>query len=135
MIYNLNPSKAWLVVKRTVEEKAREIFGGISINITTDRRKYLGGYIGSESGCNKYAEELVSSWCDQLKVTSKIAKTERQAAYASFVSGFKHKLTYYIRTRPNIKHHLTRLDVIVDNVFIPAITDGHICSADERLLL
>ena len=27
MIYNLNPSKAWLVVNRTVEEKAREIFG------------------------------------------------------------------------------------------------------------
>ena len=36
---------------------------------------------------------------------------------------------------PNIEQHLTRLDVIVDNVFIPAITDGHICSADERLLL
>ena len=66
---------------------------------------------------------------------SKIAETERQAAYASVVSGFKRKLTYYIRTMPNIKHHLTRLDVIVDNVFISAITDGHICSADERLLL
>lgn len=25
---------------------------------------------------------------------------------------------------PNIKQHLTRLDIIVDNVFIPAITDG-----------
>ena len=36
---------------------------------------------------------------------------------------------------PNIKQHLTRLDVIVDNVFIPAITDDHICSANERLLL
>ena len=36
---------------------------------------------------------------------------------------------------PNIKQHLTRLDVIVDSVSIPAITDGHIRSADERLLL
>ena len=26
---------------------------------------------------------------------------------------------------PNIKQHLTQLDAIVDNVFIPAITDGH----------
>ena len=32
--YNPNPSKLWLVVKPTVDEKAQEIFGGISINIT-----------------------------------------------------------------------------------------------------
>lgn len=77
--YNSNPSKSWLVVKLTVEDKAREIFVGISINVTTDGRKYLSGYIGSERGCGKYAEELVSSWCDQLKVLSKIAKIEPQA--------------------------------------------------------
>ena len=35
----------------------------------------------------------------------------------------------------NIKQHLLILDDIVDNVFIPAITEGHICSKDERLLL
>ena len=52
--YNPNASKSWLVVKPQAEEKAREIFGGISINITTERRNYLGGYIGSESGCRKW---------------------------------------------------------------------------------
>ena len=36
---------------------------------------------------------------------------------------------------PNIKQHLTQLDAIVDNVFIPAITDGHLCTTDERLVL
>ena len=35
---------------------------------------------------------------------------------------------------PNIKQHLTRLDAFVDNVFIPVITDGHLCTTDERLL-
>ena len=105
------------------------------INITTEGRKYLGGYIGSEDGWDEYADELVNSWCGQLMVLSKIAKTEPQAAYAAFVSGFKHKLTYYIRTMPNIKQHLTRLDAVVDNVFIPVITDGHLCTTDEQLLL
>ena len=85
--HNPNASKSWLVLKPTSEEKAREIFGRTNINITTDARKDLVGYIGSESGCGKYAEELVSSWCDQLKVLSKIAKTELQTAYAAFVSG------------------------------------------------
>ena len=55
----------------------------------------------------------------------------------SIVIGSKHNLTHYIRKMPNIKHHLTELDAFVDNVFIPAITDGHghICTADERRLL
>ena len=35
----------------------------------------------------------------------------------------------------NLTQHLTGLDATEDNVFIPAITDRHICSADERLLL
>ena len=129
--YNPNASKSWLIVKPEVQTKAQEIFGGTKINITTEKRKYLGGYIGSEDGWDEYADELVNSWCGQLMVLSKIARTEPQAAYAAFVSGFKHKLTYYIRTMPNIKHHLTRLDAIVDNVFIPAITDGHLCTTDE----
>ena len=36
---------------------------------------------------------------------------------------------------PNIKQHLSKLDDIVDNVFIPAITEGRVCSTDERILL
>ena len=40
-----------------------------------------------------------------------------------------------MRTMPSIKQHLSTLDEIVDNKFIPAITEGHTCSKDERLLL
>ena len=133
--YNIYASKSWLIVKPEVQKKAQKIFRGTKINITTEGRKYLGGYIGSEDGWDEYADELVNSWCGQLMVLSKIAKTEPQAAYAAFVSGFKHKLTYYIRTMPNIKQNLTRLDAVVDNVFIPVITDGHLCTTDERRLL
>lgn len=66
---------------------------------------------------------------------TEVAKTEPQAPYTAFASGFKHKLTYYKRTLPNIKQHLVQLDALVDQVFIPAITDGQLCSPDERLLL
>ena len=129
--YNPNASKSWLIVKPEAQTKAQKIFRGTKINITTEGRKYLGGYIGSEHGWDEYADELVNSWCGQFMVLSKIAKTEPQAAYAAFVSGFKHKLTYYIRTMPNIKQHLTQLVAVVDNVFIPVITDGHLCTTDE----
>ena len=103
-----NVSKSWLVVKPIKEEKARQIFRDTNIKVTTEGRSYLGGYIGSESGQSKYADELVSSWCDQLTVLSKIARSEPQAAYTAFVSSFIHKLTYHIRTMPNIKQHLSK---------------------------
>jgi hypothetical protein len=36
---------------------------------------------------------------------------------------------------PNLKQHLSKLDDIVDNVFLPAIIEGYVCSTDERHLL
>ena len=39
--YNPNASKSWLVIKLTGEEKAREVFGGTSINNRTDGRSIL----------------------------------------------------------------------------------------------
>ena len=41
MGYNPNVSKSWLVIKLTGEEKAREVFGGTSINIRTGGRSIL----------------------------------------------------------------------------------------------
>jgi hypothetical protein len=133
--YYPNALKSWLVVKSEAEDEAQQVFADTNIKITTEGRKYLGGFIGSEDGQSKYVEGLVDTWCDQLTLLSKIARSEPQAAYAVFTSGFRHKLTYYIRTIPNIKQHLVKLDEVVDNKFIPAITEGHICSTDERLLL
>ena len=125
--YHPNASKSWLVVKPIEEEKARKIFEDTNIKVTIEGKSYLGGYIGSDSGKANYAQELIRSWCNQLTVLSRIAKSEPQAAYAGFMSGFIHTLTYYIRIMPNIKQHLLILDDIVDNVFIPAINEGHIC--------
>eukprot|EP00794_Sanderia_malayensis_P019271 gene19271-biopygen16156 len=36
---------------------------------------------------------------------------------------------------PNISEFLQPFDKVIDDTFIPAITEGHICSKDERLLL
>ena len=41
MGYDPNASKSWLVIKLTGEEKAREVFGGTSINNRTDGRSIL----------------------------------------------------------------------------------------------
>ncbi|XP_028416582.1 uncharacterized protein LOC114540659 [Dendronephthya gigantea] len=133
--YYPKASKSWLVVKPEVEDEAHLIFAGTDIKITTEGRQCLGGFVGSEAGQSEYIDGLVDSWCNQLILLSKIARSEPHAAYAAFTSGFKHKLTYYIRTIPNIKQQLTKVDEVIDNTLIPAITEGHICTVEERLLL
>ena len=45
-----------------------------------------------------------------------------QATYLAFVSGFRSKLNYFMRTIPEISHHLVSLKGTLCNRFIPAIT-------------
>lgn len=61
----------------------------IIIKITTEGRKYLGGFIGGEAGQAKYINELVDTWCEQLTIFSKIVKSEPQASYTVFTGGFR----------------------------------------------
>ena len=71
----------------------------------------------------------------QLDILTSIAKTEPHAAYTGFVSGFKHKMTYFMRTIPKMADALRPLDEKLNKEFIPAITEGHVCSHTQRMLL
>ena len=133
--YHPKPSKSWLIVKESQRGRAEEIFRGTGINITYEGKKYLGGFVGTDEGTTKYVEELVTKWVEELRNLTRIAKSEPQSAYSGFTAGFKHKMTYFIRTIPNLSAILKPLDDVLDNEFIPAITEGHQCSDEERKLL
>ena len=77
----------------------------------------------------------VNEWISQLKLLSKIAAIEPQCAYCAFTAGFKHKVTFTMRTIPGICQHLQKLDQYVEKVFIPALTNGHVPNNIERKLL
>ena len=94
--YFPKPSKSWLIVKDEHKERAERIFANTGIKITTEGKKYLGGFVGTDEGTVNYVEGLVRDWIEQLKQLTTIAKSEPQAAYAGFTAGFKHKMTYYI---------------------------------------
>ncbi|MCH2416854.1 MAG: hypothetical protein MK195_08855 [Acidimicrobiales bacterium] len=135
MGYHPKPSKSWLIVKPENLERATELFEGTGVKITVEGKKYLGGFVGPVQGAESYVQSLVQEWIEQLEKLSIIAKSEPQAAYSAFTAGFRHKTTYFIRTIPNLKEVLKPLDEMLDNIFIPAITEGHHCSpADRRLL-
>ena len=115
--------------------EAETLFDGTGINITTEGRKYLGGFVGKRTGEEDYVKDLVEDWVNQIEELSKIAKCEPQAAYSAFTAGFKHKMTYYMRTIPDLNEIMQPLDNVINNSFIPAITEEHILSPDDRKLL
>ena len=96
---------------------------------------YLGAVIGSQQYKDEYVNELVTRWTKELKVLSQIAEIQPQAAYSAYVHGFRGKVTYFLRTIPDITYCLQPVEDIMRNEFIPAITGGNQCSDKERDLL
>lgn len=77
---------------------------------------------------------MVESWAKQFRILSKIAEIDPQAAYCAFINGFRSKLTYFIRTIPDICD-LHPLEGIMRDELIPALNGGILCSDNERLLM
>ena len=95
----------------------------------------MGAIAGSEMYKREYVDDLVKDWNSQLHMLSTVAESEPQAAYSAFVSGFKNKLSYFMRTIPDISNLLIPIEDTIRNRFIPAITGGRIFSKEERKLL
>ena len=107
-------TRTWLVVKLYASQQTNKVFSGTKIKMTNKEHRYFGGTVGTKEFKDTYTEQKVIEWIIKLEVLSKIAVVEPQAAYCAFVVGFKHKATYTIRTVPNIRKHLEKLDQAVD---------------------
>ena len=133
--YHPEPRKSWLIVKPTHLASAEQIFSSTEINITTEGKRHLGASIGSSEYRDHYVNEKIDNICQELHLLSEIGKIEPHAAYAGFTSGFRHKLTFIMRTIPDISVHLRRIDQIILHEFIPSITGGIQVNEVERKLI
>ena len=59
-----------------------------------------------------YMNEKTDQWIKEVKLLSEIVKIEPQCALSCFISGYKYKLNYYMRTVPNISNLLQHIDII-----------------------
>ena len=129
------PSKSYLIVKENHYNKAVDVFMGSKKKVTSEGKRHLGALIDSEAFKVSYAKSLVDDWIKQLKLLSIIAESEPESAYSAFVSSFEGKLTYFKRTIPSLGEFLKPLEDVIRFNFIPAITDGHLCSDNDCILL
>ena len=120
--YFVNPSKSWLLVKPSVLDRARLVFGDTSINLTTTGYKYLGSPIGSIEFVHDCICTTVNEWVIQLESLSSIAQTQPHAAYSVLTHGLLHKFTYLFRTTPNVSEFLAPLETIIRCKLIPTLT-------------
>ena len=107
--------------------EAQNLFPNSRVNITAEGKRHLGAVIGSTKYRDEYMKDLVKDWDKQLTILSTIAEKQMQATYLAFVSGFKCKLNYFLRTIPN----KLPLERTIKNKFIPAVTGCHVCSDKE----
>ena len=133
--YFAKASKSYLIVKEDKLGEARNIFNDSTVNITIEGKKHLGAVIGSNEYREEYGKDLVNDWNNQLVLLPSIAQSQPHAAYSAFVSDFKSKLNYFMKTIPGISQFLYPLEETVRSKFIPAISGGHLCSNNERQLL
>ena len=133
--YLPNPGKTWIITKEDLIPYATKIFEGTGIKMTSEGQRHLGAALGKPSFRASFMQENVNEWSKEIHILSEIARTEPQAAYAAFVAGYKHKISYCMRTIPGIEDQLKNLDDIVTSEFIPAITNGINCSPHLRKLL
>ena len=124
-------------MKPEKEEAVRDLFGQTSINFSTQGQKHLGAVLGSRSNLGEYVSEKVDDCVGQVVKLAEFAATQRQACYAAYTFGLKHKWMYYlIRTLSDNEELLEPLERTISDVQIPStIITGHTCTTSERELL
>ena len=132
--YYVNASKSWLILKDSeMLENAKLTFQDSEIKITVEGKRHLGAVIGSQTFRQLYCEEKVNEWCDEIDQLAKFAKSEPHAAYSAFIHGEIHKFTYFLRTIPEMKIYIEKLDDRITNIFLPSLLEA-IISDQDRLL-
>ena len=118
-----------------MKDIALKTFENTGINITEYATRNLGAAIDSIEYRENHVTKKVNTCLDELNMVCDTARIEPQAAYNCFVDGYKRKLTYIMRTIPNISYQLEKIDELILTKFITAITGGIYVNPDERYLL
>ena len=92
----IKASKSHIIAKEQYQDRAKQVRQGSKITLTTEGHQHLGSVVGSKTFKERYTRELVSKWCEESIKLSEMAKTQPQAAYAAFTSGYENKFSQFM---------------------------------------
>ena len=132
--YYVDQLKSFIIVKNDEDlEKAKATFENDGINFTKDGKRHLGAAIGSDQFKAYYASKKVDEWCDEIEVLSNFAKSQPQAAYATFCYGQQHKFSYFMQTILGMEKFLLPHDEKIDNTFLPSVLNETITEKEREV--
>ena len=123
-----------MIVKENFIPRAEELFHNTGINITAKGRKQLGAIVGTYEFKKEFISKKVEKWIEQIELLSKIGNIDPHSSYIAYTRCFKHKFGYIMRTVPQIESLLKPLDAVIDEKFIPSLTNGQTLTQNERSL-
>lgn len=132
--YTVNEKKSWLILKdcRKLNE-VKLLFSNTAIQVTTEGKRHLGAAIGSDEFREKYANDKVKMWCDEMEKLAEYAKTQPQAAFAAFIHGETHRFSYFLRTIPGMEKFVKPLDEVINDKFLPALIGTSFTGSEREL--
>ena len=122
-------------MKTEHKELAENIFEGNNVIIRTDGAKHVGAVIGPSDYKETFIKNLVRQWVNELRVLTKIAKSEPQAAYSNFTNSLRQKWNFAMRTIPGLENYLLPLEDVIRKEFLPDLLGCPIKPEIRELIL
>ena len=133
--YFPNSFKTNLIVKAQHEQKARDVFQEIEINITVDEKRYLGGAIVTRMFTEDFFKSRVQEWVKEVERLSQIARSQPHSAYAVLTHGLVGHWTYLCKLSEVPENLLEPLEKVIQESLLPNFTGQPAPSVQVRRLL
>ena len=98
-------------------------------------QQHLGAALGSRPFAEEYVSKKVTDWVSEITLLSEIAQTHPHSAHCALTHGLIGRLTYVMRTIPNIASLPAPLEDAIRLHLIPALTGFDTYSSILRDLL
>ena len=132
--YFVNEGKTVLVVKKSWEQKAKDLFRGSGIKITVEGNRHLGAAVGTDCFLEEYVCEKAKKLGREIEALADIAQHEPQAAYTAYVAVVKHKWIFLQRTIPCNGDWYAEIEEKLRNHLLPKLI-GKVPDDVERRVL
>ena len=119
--YFPEPEKSWYVCKLRDEEVAKAAFAALGLTIQMTRgKRYLGGFLGSETTKHLWLNEMVEGWTQTVEILAKIAVKFPQTVYAGFTFCLQNKWQYVQRVTSDTGAFFAPLEAAIRKHLAPA---------------
>ena len=134
--YYVNAGKTMLMVKPEKSQEANEVFGDTGVQITTNGKLYLGGYLGPTNLAEQSLSRKIEEWISEVECLAKHGKSQPHAAFAALTHGLVCRWVYAMRISNCSSDDIFQpLEMALSQVLIPILTGQAAPSASMRALL